>query len=294
VIRKTLDHLNACLNRRQWVYRAPEEDPMKTIKLVSLSLVMLSAASVLGADKPAPAPAAAPAAVAAPAPAAAPPAAKPATAPVAAAPAAKPAAAPAAAAPAAKPASAPVAANTPAAKGTPAPAAAAPAAAPAAPAAPPPLPTPAPELTAFAKNFEGSWKCESKFPAGAMGPGSPEMSGKSTVSIKKDLNGFWYKGLYEIKKSKTVPGMKAQFSFGFDPGSKQVLLTGTDSMGSGWFAGGPIQGDSVTTVGDMFMMGTKSKVRDTMSKKSDKEVFHKLEIDMGKGFQSVGEDTCKK
>ena len=277
---------------------------MKTIKLVSLSLVMLSAASVLAADKPAPAPTAAPAAVAAPAPAAAAPAAKPAAAPaaaapaakpapapVAAAPAAKPAVAPAAAAPAAKPASAPVAANTPAAKGTPAPVAAAPAVAPA---APPPAPTPAPELTAFAKNFEGNWKCESKFPAGAMGPGSPESSGKATVSIKKDLNGFWYKGLYEIKKSKTTPGMKAQFSMGFDPGSKQVLLTGTDSMGGGWFAGGPIQGDSVTTVGDMFVMGTKSKVRESMSKKSDKEVFHKLEIDMGKGFQTVGEDTCKK
>jgi hypothetical protein len=256
---------------------------MKTIKLVSLSVVMLSAASVFAADKPA----AAPAAVAAPAPAAAAPAAKPAAAPATAAPAAKPAAAPAAAAPAAKPASAPVAANTPAAKGTPAPAAAAPA-------APPAPPTPAPELTAFAKNFEGSWKCESKFPAGAMGPGSPEASGKSTVSIKKDLNGFWYKGLYEIKKSKTMPGMKAQFSMGYDPGSKQVLLTGTDNMGSGWFAGGPIQGDSVTTVGDMFMMGMKSKVRESMSKKSDKEVFHKIEIDMGKGFQTVGEDTCKK
>ena len=251
---------------------------MKTIKLVSLSVVMLSAASVLGADKPAPAPAAAPAAVAAPAPAAA-------------APAPKPAAAPAAAVPAAKPASAPVAANTPAAKGTPAPAAAAPAAA--APAAPPAPPTPAPELTAFAKNFEGNWKCDSKFPAGAMGPGSPEMTGKSTVSIKKDLNGFWYKGLYEIKKSKTLPAMKGQFSMGYDTGSKQVLLSGTDSMGSGWFAGGPIQGDSVTTVGEMYMMGMKSKVRESMSKK-DKEVFHKLEIDMGKGFQTVGEDTCKK
>jgi hypothetical protein len=149
-------------------------------------------------------------------------------------------------------------------------------------------------LTAFAKNFEGSWKCESKIPAGAMGPGSPESSGKSTVSFKKDLNGFWYKGLYEVKKSKTMPGMKAQFSMGYDPGSKQVLLTGTDNMGSGWFAGGPIQGDSVTTVGDMFMMGTKSKVRESMSKKSDKEVFHKIEIDMGKGFQTIGEDTCKK
>ena len=196
-------------------------------------------------------------------------------------------AAPAAAAPAAKPASVPVAANTPAAA---TPAVAAPAAAPA---APPPPPTPAPELTAFAKNFEGNWKCDSKFPAGAMGPGSPEMTGKSTVTIKKDLGGFWYKGLYEIKKSKTLPAMKGQFSMGYDTGSKQVLLSGTDSMGSGWFAGGPIQGDSVTTVGEMYMMGMKSKVRESMSKKA-KEVFHKLEIDMGKGFPTVGEDTGKK
>jgi hypothetical protein len=271
---------------------------MKTIKLVSLSVVMLSAASVLGADKPAPAPAA-PAAVAAPAPAAAP-AAKPAAAPAAAAPAAKPAAAapaakpaaaPAAAAPAAKPASAPVAANTPAAKGTPVPAAAAPAAAPAAPPAPP---APAPELVAFAKSLEGNWKCDTKFPAGGMGPGSPELAAKSTVSIKKDLNGYWYKGSYEVKKTKTVPGMKGNFFLGYDPGSKQMLMSGLDSMGGGSFETGPLVGDSFTVVGEGYMMGTKSKVRETMTKKSDKEVFHKFEVDLGKGFQSIGEDTCKK
>ena len=265
---------------------------MKTIKLVSLSVVMLSAASVLGADKPAPAPAAAPAAVAAPAAAA--PAAKPAPAPVAAAPAAKPASAPAAA-PAAKPASAPVAANAPAAKGATAPAAV-PAAAPAAaaPAAPPAPPAPAPELVAFAKSLEGNWKCETKFPAGGMGPGSPELAAKSTVNIKKDLNGYWYKGSYEVKKSKTVPGMKANFFLGYDPGSKQMIMSGLDSMGGGSFEAGPLVGDSFTVVGEGYMMGMKSKVRETMTKKSDKEVFHKFEVDMGKGFQSIGEDTCKK
>jgi hypothetical protein len=273
---------------------------MKTIQLVSLSVVMLSAASVLGADKPAPAPAAAPAAVAAPAPAAAAPAAKPAPAPAAAAPAAKPAPAPAAAAPAAKPTAAPVAANTPAAKAAPAAPAAAPAAkgapvaAAAAPAAPPAPPAPAPELVAFAKSLEGNWKCETKYPAGGMGPGSPEAAAKSTVSIKKDLNGYWYKGLYEVKKSKTVPGMKANFFLGFDPGSKQMIMSGLDSMGGGSFESGPLQGDSFTAVGEGYMMGMKSKVRETMTKKSDKEVFHKFEVDMGKGFQSMGEDTCKK
>ena len=42
------------------------------------------------------------------------------------------------------------------------------------------------------------------------------------------------------------------------------------------------------------MMGTKIKTRETMGKKSDKEGFHKFEIDMGKGFIPFGEDTCKK
>ena len=144
---------------------------MKTIKLVSLSVVMLSAASVLGADKPAPAPAAAPAAVAAPA----------------AAPAAKPAAAPVAAAPAAKPAvcsrsrcagrQAGVRAgghqhacregNARCCCGRRCAGRAAACAT-----------RPLRELVAFAKSLEGNWKCDTKIPAGGMGPGSPELGGQ--------------------------------------------------------------------------------------------------------------------
>ena len=42
------------------------------------------------------------------------------------------------------------------------------------------------------------------------------------------------------------------------------------------------------------MMGMKIKTRETMGMKSPKEGFHKLEIDMGKGFTLMGEDNCKK
>src|SRR5712671_1237536 len=65
--------------------------------------------------------------------------------------------------------------------------------APAAPAAPP-MPKPSPELEAYMKPFEGSWKCDTKFAPNAFGPGSPEMNVKSTVKIKKELDGFWYRG----------------------------------------------------------------------------------------------------
>src|SRR5262245_19901812 len=89
------------------------------------------------------------------------------------------------------------------------PAAAPPAAAPAGAAAPPATgggmmaaPKPAPEWEAFAKGWEGSWKCETTVPAGSMGPGSPEQKAQVNVKVKKDYGGFWLVGNYDMKKTK--------------------------------------------------------------------------------------------
>jgi hypothetical protein len=175
------------------------------------------------------------------------------------------------------------------------PAAAAPAAGAPAAGAPPAMPMPPPELDATFKGYEGNWKCETKFPAGAMGPGSPEMTAKTSVKIKKDkdLAGFWYRGDFEIKKTKTMPGMKGTFYMGVDPGTKQAMLVGIDGMGGTSSGTGPL-GETLIFNGSGVMMGQKVTTRETMTKKSDKEVYHKLEVDMGKGLQNMGEDTCKK
>ncbi len=176
------------------------------------------------------------------------------------------------------------------------PAAAAPAAAPAAPAAAPaapPMPKPSAELEAYMKPFEGSWKCDTKFAPNAFGPGSPEMNVKSTVKIKKELDGFWYRGEYELKKTKTMPGFKGYFFIGYDPGSKQALITSVDAMGGLATGSGPITGDSATFVEDGYMGGAKIKSREVMEHK-DKGAYHKFEVDFGKGFQLMGEDNCKK
>ena len=241
------------------------------------TVLLAAAAGTASAQAPAAKPAAAPAA-AAPAVAQAP-AAKPA-APAAAAPAAAPAAKPAAAAPAAAPAAKP-AAGAPAA---------------AAPAAPPPaMPKPSAELAAFMKPMEGSWKCETKFAAGAMGPGSPEVMAKSTVKFKKEYDGMFYRGEYEIKKQKGFDmAMKGQFFIGWDPGSQQIIVTGVDSTGGMGSGAGKITGESATYTGEGYMMGMKMKTRETMGSKGPKEGFHKMEVDMGKGFTLMGEDNCKK
>lgn len=234
------------------------------------------------------------------------PAAKPAMGQTAAKPAATPpatTAAPAAAKPAAappattatpttmKPASA---APAPAAGAKPAPATAAtPAAQPSA--AAPEMPKPAPELDAAFKFFDGTWKCETKLPAGAMGPGSPELISKSVVKFKKSLNGFYYQGEYEMKKSKNAAGFKGVMYIGYQAGAKLYTITSSDDMGGAEYATSPgFAGDTIAFSGEGYMMGQKVKVRETMTKKGEKEAGHKFEVDMGKGFQSMGEDTCKR
>lgn len=259
--------------------------------LFSGSLVALSANA---ADK---APAAAPAGAPAKAPvAAAAPAAAPAKAPAAAAaPAAAPAKAPAAAAPtAAAKAPAPAVATketAPAAGKAPA-AAGAPTAAPAAAATPP---KPAPELDALFKSWEGNWKCDTTFPANAMGPGTPETKVKTEVKIKKDLEGFWYRGEYKVKKTKTVPGMAGVFMLGYDAAAKAPVNVTYDAIGG--YALETAQSsspDKQVFVGEGHLAGMKMKLRETMAKKGDKEVEHTVEADSGKGFQLLGTDVCKK
>ena len=173
--------------------------------------------------------------------------------------------------------------------------AAAPAPAGAKAAAPAGAPTPAPDVDADFKAYEGSWKCDSTMPAGAMGPGSPEMKAKSEVKIKKEAGGFWYKGEFKMKKTKTTPELAATFLLGYDAAAKAPVCVSYDSMGSYWLEHGPgATADKVVFVGDGQMMGMKAKVRETMTVKDPKTVEHTFEVDMGKGFQPVGTDTCKK
>lgn len=198
-----------------------------------------------------------------------------------------PAAAPAGKAPAA---ATPVAAKEAPAKDAMKPGA--PAAGAAAPAGPP---APAPEVDQLYKGYEGSWKCETTFNPNAFGPGSPETKTKSEVKIKKEPGGFWYKGEYKAKKTKTSPDMAATFLLGYDAGAKEAVNVSYDNWGGYSVEMGPdATADKIAFAGDGRSMGMKTKVRETMTRKDPKTVEHTFEIDMGKGFQPIGTDVCKK
>jgi hypothetical protein len=158
-------------------------------------------------------------------------------------------------------------------------------------------PKPAPELVEYMKDLVGSWTCATTFPAGSMGPDSPEVKTTAKVKMSKDtsLGGMFYKGEYSVAKSKAVPmAFKGVFYMGYDAGTKQITTVSVDNMGSASMGAGPISGNTASWSGESFMMGQKVKTRETMTKVDPKNITHKVEVDMGKGFQPMGEDVCKK
>jgi hypothetical protein len=259
---------------------------------------------------PAPAPAAKPTGGAAPsakqaAAAVALPSAKPAA--PAAAPTAPAAPAPAAPTVAAKPAPAAVAPAVPAVSAKPAPAsptALAPAGAAvapvvAAPTAPPPKPVapkPAPELDQLAW-LVGSWRCDGKAPAGALGPGSPAYDYKSKMTLKKDLKDFVLSADYEQAKTKANPlGYHGKGFMSYDGLAKKFVVVGVDSGGNWYSETAEKDGDKLISEGQGLMGGIKTTIRETFIKAGDRTMSWRGEIKPpgAKDWQTVGEDNCKR
>jgi hypothetical protein len=84
------------------------------------------------------------------------------------------------------------------------------------------------------------------------------------------------------------------FQISYDLGTKQATFLSYDSLGSAMMGVGPISGDSVTFIEEGYMLGMKTRLRETMTRKGAKVLFHSFEVDRGKGFQPMAEDTCKK
>lgn len=100
-------------------------------------------------------------------------------------------------------------------------------------------------------------------------------------------------GRLEVKKTKTRPALTGMLSLGTD--GKQIISSTIDNMGNaGLTFGAFTDRASITTIGEGTAMGAKVKMRETLQKKSDRELYHKVEMDLGSGFVLAGEDTCKK
>jgi hypothetical protein len=161
----------------------------------------------------------------------------------------------------------------------------------AAPSPPPGPPQPPPELDQL-KWMEGIWRCEGKAPAGPMGP---ERGYKAAMKIKRELDGFWYAGEYEQKKSKENPmAIKARSFLGYDPVTKKVVSVGVDNVGGALQQTGTLEPDKVSTTGEGSMGGQKVGFREVITKTGDRSLTWHGEVRMGKDWIVIGDDSCKR
>jgi hypothetical protein len=162
----------------------------------------------------------------------------------------------------------------------------------AAPSAPPPGPPRPPAELDQLKWIEGNWRCEGKAPAGPMGPAHPY---KSTMKIKRELDGFWYVSEYEQKKSKENPfAIKARSFISYDAVAKKVISVGVDNLGGALELSGALEADKIATAGEGSMGGQKVGFKEVIAKAGDKALSWHGEVRMGKEWLVVGEDSCKR
>jgi hypothetical protein len=151
---------------------------------------------------------------------------------------------------------------------------------------------PAPVAETFFQSYEGTWKCET---TRAVSPQAPATKAEVTITIKKEAGSPWYRGDYDLKKTKSVVPLQAVFMFRYDAAAKAPVMVRYDTAGSATLQTAPgATPDKQVFVGDALAMGKTLKVRDTMTSKGSKEMEHTFELDQGKGFQLMSTDVCKK
>ncbi len=152
------------------------------------------------------------------------------------------------------------------------------------------MPKPASEMSQIAY-FEGNWSCQGKMLETPFGPAG-EMKG--TVTVKKDLGGFFQSGVVKGTMP-NMPPFEGRFHVTFDPGAKQFVMLWVDSMGgwaqssaSGW------KGDTLVYEGDSHMGPQTFKSRDTFTRAGASAMKHAWEANVNGKWIAIGEETCNK
>lgn len=144
------------------------------------------------------------------------------------------------------------------------------------------------------KLFAGTWRCDGK----AMTELAPDVPTRVTLSFKNDLGGRWIAVKIEEAKSKQNPkALTSSEIWGFSSAAGGWVRNGADSQG------GFYSGTSAGWVGDRFWWttdtvknGKRAKIKDTITKVSDKELAFERAVEASADGQLrvVYEGTCKR
>jgi hypothetical protein len=157
-----------------------------------------------------------------------------------------------------------------------------------APAAPPPIPKPAPENDVIKKSA-GTWTCEGV----AKGPDGKEMKYKATWAVKPVLAGHWFAITYKRAKMGPMPAFEGNATVGYNVAEKKYSFIGFDNFGS-WI--NLASTDGAVYTGEGAPMGHKGPAKFTFSAGKDKkgqesDKLFDVTLDFGAATSS---ENCKK
>jgi len=143
--------------------------------------------------------------------------------------------------------------------------------------------------------LNGNWTCSGKtFASPTMGPAHPT---EATVSVGSELGGRWAVSHYREKKTaQNAMPTEADEYWTYDAAEKKWDRIAIDNFG-GWSSGDAIdwQGNTITWMSNGMTMGKKFQERAAFTKKSDREVFYKGDIQGSDGkWMPAWETTCRK
>jgi len=142
--------------------------------------------------------------------------------------------------------------------------------------------------------FEGKWKCDTKFPPGSTGPSSQLVRARTEMTIRKEFAGYSWHGEFKLDKTTTTSATTGVFQIGYAASTKQATFLSYDSVGSAMMGAGTLSGNAVTFAEEGFLRGVKVRVRETLIAKGPRKLYHKVEIEQGRGYRLMAEDTCVK
>jgi hypothetical protein len=164
----------------------------------------------------------------------------------------------------------------------------------------PPSPTPSEQnlpskaLATFMAAFEGRWKCDTKFAPGAMGPSSQMVRSRTEMTIRKEFGGHSWHGEFKLAKTSLTTATTGVFQIGYAASTNQATFLSYDSVGSAMMGAGTLSGNAVTFVEEGFLKGVKVRVRETLIAKAPNRIYHRFELEDGRGYRLMAEDTCVK
>lgn len=143
--------------------------------------------------------------------------------------------------------------------------------------------------------LNGNWTCTGKtFASPMMGPAHPT---EATVSAGTELGGRWAVSHYREKKTaQNAMPTEADEYWTYDSAEKKWDRLALDNFG-GWSSGDATdwQGNTITWMSSGMTMGKKFQERAAFTKKSDREVFYKGDIQGADGkWMPAWETTCRK